>query len=182
MPELPAAKRRRFVENYGIPEYDAQVLTLTAAAATYFEEVARVSGEGKLASNWVMGELAGALKGRNLDIAESPVPAARLAELVKLVASGEISGKLAKDVFAKMFESGRPASEIIAAEGLQQISDTSALEKIADEILAANAKQVEQYRAGKKGVLGFFVGQMMKATRGQANPAVVNEVLTRKLG
>jgi aspartyl-tRNA(Asn)/glutamyl-tRNA(Gln) amidotransferase subunit B len=182
MPELPAAKRRRFVEDYGIPEYDAQVLTLTAAAAAYFEEVARVSGEPKLASNWVMGELAGALKGRNLDIAESPVPAARLAELVKLVASGEISGKLAKDVFAKMFESGKSAAEIMAAEGLQQINDTSALEKIADEILAANAKQVEQYRAGKKGVLGFFVGQMMKATRGQANPAVVNEVLTRKLG
>ena len=182
MPELPAAKRRRFVESYGIPEYDAQVLTLTAAAAAYFEEVARVSGEPKLASNWVMGELAGALKVRNLDIAESPVPAARLAELVKLVASGEISGKLAKDVFAKMFESGKSAAEIIAAEGLQQISDTSALEKIADEILSAHAKQVEQYRAGKKGVLGFFVGQMMKATRGQANPAVVNEVLTRKLG
>jgi aspartyl-tRNA(Asn)/glutamyl-tRNA(Gln) amidotransferase subunit B len=182
MPELPAAKRRRFVEQYGLPEYDAQVLTLTAAAADYFEDTARASGEPKLASNWVMGELTGALKGRNLGIEDSPVPAARLAELVKLVTSGEISGKLAKDVFAKMFESGRPASEIIEAEGLKQISDTGALETVVDEILAANPKQAEQYRSGKKGVLGFFVGQVMKATRGQANPAVVNEVLVRKLG
>jgi len=182
MPELPAAKRRRFVEQYGLPEYDAQVLTLTAAAADYFEEVARASGEPKLAANWVMGEWTGALKAGNLEIEQSPVSAAQLAGLVKLVAAGELSGKLAKEVLPKMFASGKPASEIIEAEGLKQISDTGELEKIVDDLLAANPKQAEQYRAGKKGVLGFFVGQVMKATRGQANPAVVNEILGRKLG
>ncbi len=182
MPELPAAKRKRFVEQYGISEYDAQVLTLTAAAGDYFEEAARSSGEPKLAANWVMGELAGALKAAGLEIGQSPVSAAQLAELVKLVARGEISGKLAKEIFPKMFATGKGASEIIEAEGLKQISDAGAIERVIDEILAANPKQVEQYRGGKKGVLGFFVGQVMKATRGQANPAVVNEILGRKLG
>jgi aspartyl-tRNA(Asn)/glutamyl-tRNA(Gln) amidotransferase subunit B len=182
MPELPAAKRKRFVEQYGISEYDAQVLTLTATAGDYFEEVARWSGEPKLAANWVMGDLTGALKAAGLEIEQSPVSAAQLAELLKLLASGEISGKLAKEIFPKMFASGRSASQIIEAEGLKQISDAGELEKIVDELLAANPKQVEQYRGGKKGVLGFFVGQVMKATRGQANPAVVNEILGRKLG
>ena len=182
MPELPAAKRKRFGEQYGISEYDAQVLTLTAAAGAYFEEAARASGEPKVAANWAMGELAGALKAAGLEIEQSPVSAASLAELVKLVAAGEISGKLAKEIFPKMFASGKSAPEIIEAEGLKQISDAGAIEKIVDEILAANPKQAEQYRGGKKGVLGFFVGQVMKATRGQANPAVVNEILERKLG
>ena len=182
MPELPAAKRRRFVERYGIPEYDAQVLTLTAAFGDYFEEVARLSGQPKAASNWVMGDLTGALKAADLGIEQSPVSAAQLAELVKLVAAGELSGKLAKEIFPKMFATGKAASEIIEAEGLKQISDTGEIERIVDDLLAANPKQVEQYRGGKKGVLGFFVGQVMKSTRGQANPAVVNEILTRKLG
>ncbi len=182
MPELPAAKRKRFVEQYGIPDYDAQVLTLAPALADYFEEVARQSGEPKAASNWVMGELTGALKAAGKPIEESAVSAANLAELVRLIAAGEISGKLAKDIFAKMFSTGRSASEIIEAEGLKQISDTGELEKMVDDILAANPKQVEQYKNGKKGVLGFFVGQVMKATRGQANPAVVNEILGLKLG
>ncbi|MBI3698497.1 MAG: Asp-tRNA(Asn)/Glu-tRNA(Gln) amidotransferase subunit GatB, partial [Acidobacteria bacterium] len=181
MPELPAAKRQRFVEQYGVPDYDAQVLTLTPALGDYFEEVARASGEPKLASNWVMGDLTGALKAAGKSIEESPVSAAQLAELVRLITAGTLSGKLAKEIFPKMFASGRSASDILEAEGLQQISDTGEIEKLADEILAANPKQVEQYKGGKKGVLGFFVGQVMKATRGQANPAVVNEVLTRKL-
>ncbi len=182
MPELPAAKRRRFVEQYGIPDYDAQVLTLTPALGAYFEEVARSSGEPKLASNWVMGDLTGALKAAGKSIEESPVSAAQLAELIRLITAGTLSGKLAKEIFPKMFASGRSASDIMEAEGLKQISDTSELEKLVDDILAANPKQVEQYKGGKKGVLGFFVGQVMKATRGQANPAVVNEVLARKLG
>jgi aspartyl-tRNA(Asn)/glutamyl-tRNA(Gln) amidotransferase subunit B len=182
MPELPAAKRQRFVEQYGIPDYDAQVLTLTAEIGDYFEEAARRSGEPKLASNWVMGDLMGALKAAGLEITQSPVSAAQLADLVKLQVSGEISGKLAKEIFPKMFASGKSAAEIIEAEGLKQISDAGALEAIVDHLLAANLKQVEQYRGGKKGVLGFFVGQVMKATRGQANPAVVNEILARKLG
>jgi aspartyl-tRNA(Asn)/glutamyl-tRNA(Gln) amidotransferase subunit B len=182
MPELPAAKRKRFVEQYGIPEYDAGVLTLTQALAGYFEEAARASGETKAAANWVMGELSGALKAAGQAIEESPVSAGRLAELLRLISAGTISGKLGKEIFAKMFASGRAAAEIMAAEGLAQISDAGELEKIIDDVLAANPKQVEQYRGGKKGVLGFFVGQVMKQTRGQANPAVVNEVLGRKLG
>ena len=182
MPELPAAKRRRFVEQYGIPDYDAQVLTLAPALANYFEEAARLSGEAKGASNWVMGDLTAALKASGKSIEESPVSAAALAELVRLIAAGTISGKLAKEIFSKMFSTGRPASEIMESEGLKQISDTSELEKMVDEILAANPKQVEQYKGGKKGVLGFFVGQVMKLSRGQANPAVLNEILSRKLG
>jgi aspartyl-tRNA(Asn)/glutamyl-tRNA(Gln) amidotransferase subunit B len=182
LPELPAARRRRFVEQYGIPGYDAQVLTLAPGIGDYFEEVARASGEPKLASNWVMGELAGALKAADAPVERSPVGAAALAELLRLIAAGTITGKLAKEIFPKMFASGRSAAEIIEAEGFKQISDTGELERVVDEILAANPKQVETYRGGKKGVLGFFVGQVMKATRGQANPAVVNEVLARKLG
>jgi len=182
MPELPAAKRRRFVEQHGISDYDAQVLTLTAATADYFEQAVETSGEPRLAANWVMGELMGALKAAGLEIEQSPVSAAGLAGLVRLVASGEISGKLAKEIFPKMFASGRAAADILEAEGLKQISDRGELESIVDQILAANPKQLEQYRGGKKGVLAFFVGQVMKATRGQANPAVVHEILGRKLG
>jgi len=182
LPELPGARRKRLVAQYGLPEYDAQVLTLTPALGDYFEEVARASGEPKLASNWVMGELTGALKAADLAIERSPVSAANLAELIRLLSSGAVTGKLAKDVFAKMFATGRPAPEIIESEGLKTISDTGEIEKMLEEILAANPKQVEQYKGGKKGVLGFFVGQIMKATRGQANAAVVNELLARKLG
>jgi aspartyl-tRNA(Asn)/glutamyl-tRNA(Gln) amidotransferase subunit B len=182
MPELPAAKRRRFVEQYGLPDYEAHVLTLTPALAGYFEEVARLSGEPKSASHWVMGDLTGALKAAGKTIDESPVRPERLAELIRLVAAGTISGKLAKEVFARMLASGRSAPEILEAEGLRQISDAGELEAMIDEILAANPRQVEQYKGGKKGVLGFFVGQVMRRTRGQANPAIVNEVLARKLG
>ncbi len=182
MPELPAAKRRRFVEVYGLPEYDVQVLTQTPALADFFEQVARAIGEPKTASNWVMGDLLGALKAADKPIEESPVSSAALADLLRLVAAGSISGKLAKDVFSKMFATGRSAVEIIESEGLKQISDAGEVERIVDEVLAANPKQVESYKNGKKGVLGFLVGQVMKATRGQANPAVVNEVLARKLG
>jgi len=182
MPELPAAKRKRFVEQYGIPDYDAHVLTLAPDLANYFEQAAKLSGEPKAASNWVMGELSAALNASGKSIEEAPVSAAGLAELVRLIASGAISGKLAKEIFSKMFSSGRPAADIIEAEGLKQISDSSELERMVDEILAANPKQVEQYRTGKKSVLGFFVGQVMKLSRGQANPAVLNEILGRKLG
>ena len=179
MPELPAMKRARFIEIHGLREYDADVLTANRAIAEYFEKTAEVSGDPKMAANWVSGDLLGALKGR--DIAESPVSAEHLGELVKLIGSGEISGKLAKEIFGKMFETGDSARAIIEREGLRQISDTGALSKIADEIIAANPKQVEQYKAGKATVLGFFVGQLMKATKGQANPAAVNEILREKL-
>jgi aspartyl-tRNA(Asn)/glutamyl-tRNA(Gln) amidotransferase subunit B len=180
MAEAPAEKRRRFVEAYGLREYDAQVLTQTRALAEYFEQAAAISGDPRMAANWVAGDLMGALKGG--EIAESPVGAAHLGELVQLIAAGEISGKMAKEIFAKMFATGKPARAIMEAEGLRQISDSGELESIVNEIISANAKQAEQYRAGKTTVLGFLVGQVMKASKGQANPAAVNEMLKRRLG
>jgi aspartyl-tRNA(Asn)/glutamyl-tRNA(Gln) amidotransferase subunit B len=179
MPELPAAKRHRFVESYGLREYDAGVLTATRALSEYFEKAAAASGDPRTAANWVTGDLMGALEGR--DIAESPVSPEQLGELVALIAKGEISGKLAKEIFAKMMASGDSARAIMDREGLRQISDTGALSKIVDDVIAANPKQVEQYRSGKTTVLGFFVGQVMKATKGQANPATVNEILVARL-
>jgi aspartyl-tRNA(Asn)/glutamyl-tRNA(Gln) amidotransferase subunit B len=179
MPELPADKRERFVSDYGLREYDAQVLTATRAISDYFEKAASLAGDPRVAANWVTGDLMGALKGR--DISEAPVSAEHLGELVSFIAKGEISGKLAKEIFARMIESGESARTIIDREGLRQISDTSALEKIIDEVIAANPKQVEQYRSGKTSVLGYFVGQVMKASKGQANPAAVNDLLKTKL-
>ncbi|MCC7176671.1 MAG: Asp-tRNA(Asn)/Glu-tRNA(Gln) amidotransferase subunit GatB [Bryobacterales bacterium] len=182
MPELPAVKRARFTGEFGLREYDAEVLTQSRALSEYFEETARVCGDPRSAANWVMGDLAGALKAAGKEIEESPVTAVHLGELLTLVVKGEISGKLAKEVFARMFESGEAPAAIVEREGLKQISDRSALEKVVDEVLAANPRQVEQYRGGKSTVLGFFVGQVMKATRGQANPAAVNEILKSRLG
>jgi len=182
MPELPARRRARFIETYGLREYDAEVLTATRELSDYFEKVAQASGEPRAAANWVMGDLAGALKSEGKDISKSPVAAERLGELVALIARGEISGKMAKEIFAKMFASGEPARTIMEREGLRQISDSGALEGMIDEVLAANPKQVEQYKGGKSAVLGFLVGQVMRASRGQANPAAVNELLKKKLG
>ncbi len=182
MPELPAAKRARFVEVFGLREYDAQVLTQTRELSDYYEKAAQASNDAKAVANWVIGELAGLLKAEGKEIAESPVTPEDLGKLVTLISTGEISGKIAKDIFAKMFVSGETARTIIDREGLRQISDTGALEKILDEVLAANPKQVEQYRGGKTTVIGFLVGQVMKASRGQANPAAVNELLKARLG
>ena len=180
MPEMPAEKRKRFVESLGLREYDAQVLTATRAISDYFEKAAAVSGDARTAANWVAGELLGALKGR--DVTESPVSAEQLGELTGLIAKGELSGKLAKEIFAKMFATGEPARAIMDREGLRQISDSDALGKMVDEVVAANAKQVEQYKSGKTAVLGFLVGQVMKMSKGQANPGTVNELLKQKLG
>jgi aspartyl-tRNA(Asn)/glutamyl-tRNA(Gln) amidotransferase subunit B len=181
MPELPAARRARFMESYGLREYDAEVLTASRAIAEYYEKAATRSGQPKTAANWVMGDLMGALKAAGKEIDESPVGPEQLGELVALIHKGEISGKLAKEIFPKMFASGEAAAAIIASEGLRQISDAGALEKIVDEVLANNAKQVEQFKSGKTTVLGFLVGQAMKASRGQANPGVVSDLLKRKL-
>ena len=181
LPELPRAKRRRFVEQYGLSQYDARVLSLANETAHYFEEAAAASGDAKAAANWVQGDLMGALKAGEREIADSPIGAADLGQLIKLIGDGTLSGKLAKEVFAKMFESGKSAVEIVEAEGLKQISDTGELESIIADIVASSAKQVEQYRGGKTGVIGYFVGQVMKATRGQANPKVVNELLRKQL-
>jgi aspartyl-tRNA(Asn)/glutamyl-tRNA(Gln) amidotransferase subunit B len=180
VPELPADKRNRFVESYGLREYDAQVLTATRAISEYYQKAAAVSGDPRIAANWVIGDLMGALKGR--DISEAPVSAERLGDLVNFIVKGEISGKLAKEIFAKMIESGDSARVIIDREGLKQISDTGALEKIVDEVIAASPKQVEQYKSGKTTVIGYLVGQVMKLSKGQANPAAVNELLKVKLG
>jgi aspartyl-tRNA(Asn)/glutamyl-tRNA(Gln) amidotransferase subunit B len=182
MPELPAARRARFISRYGLREYDAQVLTQTRALSEYYETVARVSGDPKTAANWVMGDLMGALKAEGKDIGDSPVSAESLGALAKLIAAGELSGKLAKEVFAKMFSTGEAAAEIIEREGLKQISDTGALEKVIADVIAASAKQVEQYRGGKTTVMNYLVGQVMKATRGQASVAVVTELFKQKLG
>jgi aspartyl-tRNA(Asn)/glutamyl-tRNA(Gln) amidotransferase subunit B len=182
LPEMPADKRARFISEFGLREYDAEVLTANQPLAAYFEETAAASGDPRMACNWVMGDLLGALKADGKEITESPVSAARLGELVKLIAGGEISGKIAKDVFAKMLTTGDSAATIIDREGLKQISDTGAIEKIVDEVIAASPKQVEQYKGGKTSVAAYFVGQVMKASKGQANPAAVNEILKAKLG
>src|SRR5579872_1912700 len=182
MPELPDAKRARFIERYGLREYDAHVLTLTRATSEYFEKAAQGSGDPRAAANWVMGDLMGALKEQGKEITESPVSPEQLGELVSLISKGEISGKLAKEIFPKMFQTGDSARAIMEREGLKQISDSSALGKIVDDVIAANPKQVEQYKSGKTAVLGFLVGQVMKASRGQANPAGVNQLLKEKLG
>jgi aspartyl-tRNA(Asn)/glutamyl-tRNA(Gln) amidotransferase subunit B len=182
MPELPGAKRARFIESYGLREYDAEVLTSTRALAEFYEEVAEASKDPKAAANWVMGDLAGLLKAGGKEIDQSPVSARDLGELVALIAKGELTGKLAKEVLPKMFESGEGASAIVEREGLKTISDTGALAQIVDDVIAANPKQVEQYKGGKTTVIGFLVGQAMKASRGQASPGAVNDLLKSRLG
>ena len=182
LPELPAVKRARFVTEYGLPEYDAAVLTAGRAASEYFESVARVSGNSKMAANWVMGDLMALLKADGKEISDSPVSAADLGELVRLIAAGELSGKLAKEVFPKMFASGQTVVEIVEREGLRQISDSGALEKVIADVIAGNPKQVEQYRGGKTTVMNFLVGQAMKTTRGQANVAVLTDLFKQRLG
>jgi aspartyl-tRNA(Asn)/glutamyl-tRNA(Gln) amidotransferase subunit B len=179
VPELPADKRARFIESYGLREYDAQVLTATREISEYFEKAAKAAADPRMAANWVTGDLLGTLKGR--EITESPVSPEQLGQLVAFIVKGEISGKMAKDIFAKMFETGESAAAIIDREGLRQISDTGALEKIVDEVIAASPKQVEQYKSGKTGVIGYLVGQVMKASKNSANPAAVNELLKSKL-
>ena len=181
IPELPPAMRARFAEQYGLSEYDARVLTLTAATARYFESAAKVAGNPKVAANWVQGELMGALNASGKSIKDSPVDATMLGELVALIDDGTLSGKLAKGVFAEMFETGKTARQIVEVKGLRQITDTGQLEGVIGEVLARSERQVAQYKGGKKGVIGFFVGQVMKATRGQANPKLVNQLLRNVL-
>ena len=181
LPELPPAMRARFTKEYGLSDYDARVLTLSAATGAYYERAAKASGNPKAAANWVQGELMGALNASGKEIGDSPVTAERLGELVALISKGTLSGKLAKQVFAKMFATGKPAQRIVDEEGLRQISDTSQLDGIIEDVLARSAKQVAQYRGGKKSVIGYFVGQVMKATRGQANPRLANQLLRKKL-
>jgi aspartyl-tRNA(Asn)/glutamyl-tRNA(Gln) amidotransferase subunit B len=182
MPELPAQKIYRFCTDYGIPEYDARVLTQERELAEFYELVAKASNNPKAASNWVMGELLRELNSSKLDIAQSPVSETALADLIKLIDSKVISGKIAKTVFLEMWEQRKPADQIIKEKGLVQISDKGAIEKMIDEVLEANPDQLAQYREGKTKLYGFFVGEIMKLTKGQANPGIVNQILKSKLG
>ena len=181
LPELPAAMQARFIEQYGISTYDASVLTGSRALADYFEAAARVSGQGKLTANWVMGELSAALNRADLDITASPVSAARLGALITRIQDGTLSGKLSKQVFEGLWEGAGEVDAIIETRGLRQMSDSGELERIIDEVLAANAKSVEEFRAGKDKAFNALVGQVMKASKGKANPGQVNELLKAKL-
>jgi aspartyl-tRNA(Asn)/glutamyl-tRNA(Gln) amidotransferase subunit B len=182
LPELPDAKRDRFKSEYGLNDYDAEVLTATRELATYFEAVVKAAGsDAKLCANWVMGDLAAALNKAGLEIEHSPVQPDRLAGLVQRIADDTISGKIAKQVFEALWESGDTADTIIEKQGLKQITDTGAIEAIIDEIIAANPDQVAGYKSGKDKLFGFFVGQAMKATGGKANPAQLNDLLKKKL-
>ena len=187
MPELPGAMRERFVRDYGLPEYDAAVLTQSKAMAAYFEAVVTAAGkeQAKPAANWLMGDVASTLNREDTDIGAAPVSAVQLALLLKRIADGTISNKIAKEVFAAMWEakSAQPslADDIIEAKGLKQISDSGALEAIVDQVLAANEKSVAEFRAGKEQAINALIGQAMKATKGKANPAQLTELLRKKL-
>jgi aspartyl-tRNA(Asn)/glutamyl-tRNA(Gln) amidotransferase subunit B len=184
MPELPEKRRDRFIKEYALSEYDAGVLTATRALADFFEETARSSGHPKAAANWVMGDLLRFYKDSNVDVKDlsnSPITPKMLADMIALVEKGTISGKIAKTVIEEMYNTRKDAQKIIEEKGLVQISDSSEIEKIVDKVLEENMKTVEQYRGGKTGSFGFFVGQVMKATSGRANPQTVNELLRKKL-
>ena len=182
MPELPDARRHRLVEQYAIPEYDANQLTQARAVADYFEAAVAAGAQPKAASNWIMGELARRLKAQGADITASAVSAERLAGLLVLIDKGTISGSMAKDVFEKMYTTGRTASAIVDAEGLAQIDDESLIARLIADVVAANGDAVAQYRAGKASTFGFLVGQVMRAAKGKANPQRVNELLQKALG
>lgn len=181
LPELPAERRERFVKDYKIPAYDAEVLTSSKLMAHYFEECIKLYPKPKTVSNWVMGELLRVLKESKKEIGECPIKPSSLAEMLKIIDKGTISGKIAKQVFEEMYLSGKEPAEIVKEKGLEQVSDEGELDAIVDGILSASTKQVEEYRQGKEKVFGFFVGEVMKATRGKANPKVVNELLRKKL-
>ncbi|HEX7031335.1 MAG TPA: Asp-tRNA(Asn)/Glu-tRNA(Gln) amidotransferase subunit GatB [Gammaproteobacteria bacterium] len=183
LPELPDAKKHRFMEQYGLSAYDASVLTTSRAMGDYYEAVVKALGpkEAKLAANWVMGELSGALNKDDREISDSPISAEHLAGMLKRILDNTISGKIAKDVFEAMWAGEGDADAIIEKKGLKQITDAGAIEKVIDEVIAENPGQVEQYKGGKEALLGFFVGQVMKKTQGKANPGQVNQLLKEKL-
>ena len=180
LPELPDQRKQRLVGDYGLSPYDAGILVGEKETADYFETVA-AGRNAKLAANWVTSDLFGRLNKSGIAISESPVSAEAMAGLLDLLADGTISGRIAKDVFHNMFETGKDAAAIIEEKGLKQISDTGALEAIIDAVIEHGPNQVEQFRGGNEKVLGWFVGQVMKETQGKANPQTVNEILRRKL-
>jgi aspartyl-tRNA(Asn)/glutamyl-tRNA(Gln) amidotransferase subunit B len=183
LPELPDAKRDRFMQQYGLSHYDAGVLTSSREMAEFFERTAEAAGgEGKLSANWVMGELSGVLNKEGKEISDSPVSPQMLGGMLRRISDGTISGKIAKQVFEAMWQGEGDADTVIENQGLKQITDSGAIEKIVREVLEANPKQIEQYKGGQQKVFGFFVGQVMKATQGKANPAEVNKILKQALG
>lgn len=185
LPELPDAKQKRFVEQYGLSQDDASQLSAERSTAAYYEQVVTVSGDAKLAANWVMVEVMAALNRSNLALEHSPVSSEQLGEMIARIKDGTISGKIAKQVFEILWHEGGTADEIIEKQGLKQVSDSGAIEKIVDDIIAANPQQVDNYRNATEDkrpkMLGFFVGQIMKASQGKANPQQVNEILLKKL-
>jgi aspartyl-tRNA(Asn)/glutamyl-tRNA(Gln) amidotransferase subunit B len=180
LPELPDEKKARFISDYGLKPYDASVLVAEKASADFFEKVAK-GRDGKLAANWVTGEFFGALNKLGKTIETSPLSADAIGGLIDLISNQTISGRIAKDIFEDMVASGKPAAQIVEEKGLKQVTDTGAIEKSIDEILAANADKVAEYKSGKDKLFGFFVGQVMKATGGKANPAMLNDLLKKKL-
>ncbi len=185
MPELPDAKRKRFIEEYKLSDYDADILTSEREIAEYFEEAIGKdkARDGKMIANWMQTELFAVLNKEGKDIKESPIPASSLGELVDLIKDGTISGKIAKDVFKFMYEGDEKSPrKIVEAKGLKQVSDTSAIEKVIDEIIASSPDNVNAYKGGKVQLFGWFVGQTLKAMKGQANPQIVNQILKQKLG
>ena len=181
LPELPAARRERFVSDYGLPPYDVGVLTSSKPMADYFEACAGLGTDPKAVSNWIMGDLLRKLNEDEREITDCPVPPADLAELLSLIDKGTISGKIAKTVFEEMYGSGEKPGAIVEAKGLVQVTDEGAIAGIVDEVLTANAENVARYKAGAEKLFGFFVGQVMKATKGKANPKIVNELLRKAL-
>ena len=181
LPELPDEKLNRFIKQYNLPNYDAVFLTSSIQLANYFEKITETTKDYKSASNWMMGEIAFVLKERKMEIADFPIPPEYIGKLIELINDKTISGKIAKDVFAKMLETKKSPDKIVADENLAQITDASAIDGVVEKILADNPKQVEQFKAGKESVLGFFVGQVMRATQGKANPQLVNKLLREKL-
>jgi aspartyl-tRNA(Asn)/glutamyl-tRNA(Gln) amidotransferase subunit B len=184
LPELPKEKRERFKSEYKLPEYDARILTTSPLIADYFEECVRVYGDkekAKVVSNWVMGEILRVLKGDDLGIKNLTVTPEHLARMLKLIDAGVISGKIAKQVFEEMYQSGKPPEEIVKEKGLTQVADEDELSSVIDKIMAANPDLVENFRKGKEKLFGFFVGEVMKETKGKANPKLVNELLKKKL-
>jgi len=181
LPELPMEKRSRFVREYQIPEYDAGVLTSSRALADFYEACVRIFPESKTVSNWVMGELLGTLNSDGKEVTESPVTPALLAEMLQLVKDGTISGKIAKTVFEEMYKTGKDAARIVKEKGLVQVTDQGSIEEAIERVLEANPDLIEAYRKGKEKLFGYFVGQVMKETRGKANPQLVNELLKQKL-
>ena len=181
LPELPDARRQRLMNEYGLSEYDAGIITSSRAMAEYFDEAVREGADPKVAANWIMGDLSKNLNADGLTIEQSPVEAKRLAQMLALIDKGTISGKIAKTVFAEMWKSKDAPDKIVADKGLVQITDTSAIEGVVDKVIADNPKAVAEYKAGKKKAIGALVGQIMKATKGKANPQMVNQLLAQKL-